>query len=170
MILRHDRLIDEVHNGRIHCKPFNAAYVGPNSIDVHLAGTLLRVLPNTEGGYINPDLPQLTEAIELPAIVHPGRLYLGATVEAVGSDYYVPMLDGRSSIGRLGLAVHISAGFGDIGFKQPWTLEITCIEPVLLRPAMRIAQVFFETTLGTGPLYRGRYSRQTGPEASKYGQ
>jgi dCTP deaminase len=170
MILRHDNLIDEVSNGKIHCVPFDQSNVGPNSIDVHLADYLVQVLPNTEGGYIDPELPQLVKKIDLPTVIQKGRLYLGATVEAIGSDNYVPMLDGRSSIGRLGLAVHISAGFGDIGFKSPWTLEITCVEPVMVRPGMRIAQVFFETTIGTGPMYRGRYEKQTGPEASKYGQ
>ena len=82
-------------------------------------------------------LPNKTKKIIIPEeglILEPGKLYLGRTVEYTKTDKFVPMLEGRSSIGRLGLFIHVTAGFGDIGFSGFWTLEIHCIQPVKYTP------------------------------------
>ena len=75
----------------------------------------------------------------------PGKLYLGRTVERTMSDGFVPMIEGRSSVGRLGIFVHATAGFGDNGFNGYWTLEISCVQPVVIYPEIEIAQIYFHT-------------------------
>jgi dCTP deaminase len=99
---------------------------------------------------------------EIGDYVHlqPGIGYLCHTEEAVGSEYFVPVLDGKSSLGRLFVAVHITAGYGDPGFKGQWTLEVVVTQPVQLQIGQRIAQVRFHTIeAGIYPvdLYNGRY-------------
>ena len=81
-------------------------------------------------------------------ILNPNRLYLGRTVEYTETKNLVPMLEGRSSIGRLGLFVHVTAGFGDVGFKGYWTLEIFCVQPVKIYPNVEICQIYFHTLEG----------------------
>jgi len=97
----------------------------------------------------------------------PGILYLGHTLEAIGSDYYIPILHGKSSLARLGLSIHLTAWFGEAGFKAQWTLEMTCVHPILLYPRMRIGQVEFETVEGMIDQYDGNYKVQHGPVGSK---
>lgn len=94
-------------------------------------------------------------------VLQPGVLYLGRTNEAIATNYYIPMINGRSSGGRLGLSVHICAGFGDIGFDGTFTLEISVVEPLIIYPNMEIAQVCFHTPHGKiDRLYHGKYSGQ----------
>lgn len=184
MILAHNEIISERGKNRVVIEPFAEEFVGPNSYDVRLGDTLKMVVPNTipnlmlfgrqEGvRYIDPREEQV--AYELADtgggwLLHPGELYLGSTIEAIGSDHYVPMLVGRSSIARMGLTVELSAGLGDVGFKSQWTLEITCVLPILLTPGMRIAQVYFHKVSSNDCLYKGRYANQQGPTASRYNQ
>ena len=103
-------------------------------------------------------------------ILQPGILYIGNTIESAGSDKYIPMYEGRSSMARLGIQSHISAGFGDVGFKSQWTLEIRVVHPVKVYSGMRIGQIFFhrinlDYNLETN-LYRGKYLNQSGPQPS----
>ena len=101
--------------------------------------------------------------------LYPGVLYLGCTVESTGSDHYIPMLEGRSSGGRHGLSIHVTAGFGDVGVAGTWTLEITVVEPLTIYPYDEIGQVCFHTVHGDiDQLYRGKYYKQEGPTASKF--
>ena len=101
-------------------------------------------------------------------VLQPGVLYIGRTVETTATDKYIPMINGRSSGGRLGISIHICAGFGDIGFDGTWTLEITCVEPVRIYPYMELAQVcFFKPEGKIKNLYRGRYFRQEEPTPSR---
>jgi dCTP deaminase len=91
------------------------------------------------------------EIIQIPEtgfLMEPGRLYLGRTYEYTETLKYVPMLEGRSSIGRLGICVHITAGFGDVGFKGYWTLELFCIQPVAIYPYIEICQIYYHTING----------------------
>lgn len=76
-------------------------------------------------------------------VLKPGKLYLGRTVERTRTDKFIPMLEGRSSVGRLGMGIHVTAGFGDIGFDGPWTLEITVTEPLRIYPLVEIAQIYY---------------------------
>ena len=81
---------------------------------------------------------------------------------------YVPKIDGRSTTGRLGIIVHITAGFGDNGFKGKWTLEITVTHPVIVYPGMEIGQLYYETIEGdTSMSYNGKYQNQQGVQAAK---
>lgn len=171
----------------IRITPFDPALCGPNSYDVHL-GPSLRVYgtnPHTGPGgelYYTPpdelDPRRDNPTIEYPIpeegiVLRPGILYLGSTVERTQCSGIVPWLDGRSSIGRLGLQVHATAGRGDDGFGEEvpggcaWTLEITAVHPVRVCAGLRIGQLSFFTLAGARQPYRGRYGRQTAPTASK---
>ena len=100
-------------------------------------------------------------------VMVPGVLYLAHTHERCGSDFYIPILHGKSSLARLGLSIHLTAGFGEAGFKAQWTLEMTCVHPIMLYPRMRIGQVEFETVEGAIQQYEGNYKDQVGPVGSK---
>ena len=91
--------------------------------------------------------------------LHPGQLYLGRTVERTETHNLVPMLEGRSSVGRLGLFVHVTAGFGDVGFCGFWTLELFAVHPIRIYPNLPICQIFYHTVQGAITEYRsgGKY-------------
>jgi len=115
--------------------------------------------------------------IEIPeegVILSPNILYLGSTMEKAGSDNFVPMYEGRSSMGRLGLESHISAGFGDLGFKSNWTLEITVVHHLEVFSERRVGQVYFlkadenevKIAMENGFEYKGKYTDQIKPKSS----
>jgi dCTP deaminase len=81
-------------------------------------------------------------------VLEPNRLYLGRTVEHTETHNLVPMIEGRSSIGRLGLFVHVTAGFGDVGFRGYWTLEMFAVQPVRIYPGVQICQIFYHQLVG----------------------
>lgn len=114
--------------------------------------------------------PNPTKLLKIPAeglILEPGRLYLGRTLEYTETHNLVPMLEGRSSIGRLGMFVHITAGFGDVGFKGFWTLEISVIQPLIIYPGIPICQIFYHTVTGNITEYdSGKYQGNTGIQPS----
>lgn len=133
--------------GNINITPFNDSQLGPNSYNLRLHNELLMY-----ENYVL-DMKQENKAykISIPAeglLLKPNTLYLGRTLEYTETDGYVPMLEGRSSIGRLGLFVHITAGFGDVGFKGYWTLEIFCVQPVRIYPGVEMCQIFYHTIEG----------------------
>ena len=100
-------------------------------------------------------------------VLETNRLYLGRTVEYTETKNLVPMLEGRSSIGRLGLFVHVTAGFGDVGFKGFWTLEIFCIQPVKIYPSVEICQVYYHTVEGEIKNYSSqKYQNNRGIQSS----
>ena len=101
-------------------------------------------------------------------ILKPNHLYIGATQETISSDKYISAIDGRSSIGRLGIFIHATAGFGDLGFKGTYTLEIVPTIPVLIKPGIEIGQVSFQQPEGDIDfLYKGRYQNQVLPTTSR---
>ena len=171
-ILLGKEISKEFEAGRIHIEPFHPKQLGPNSYDVRLFNALA-VYDFDEIEYLDCRKENPVRYLEIPAkegfILQPGQLYLGATMEAVGSDFFVPMYEGRSSMARLGIQSHISAGFGDIGFKSQWTLEISVVHPVKIYAEMRIGQVYFHrVNLDLSPkLYDGKYKNQKGPQKSK---
>lgn len=157
-------------SGEIHISPFNKEQLGPNSYDVYLSNKLL-VYKNFP---LKLDTYNETEEIILnentPFVLQPGVLYLGSTVEEIGSDYYIPMYEGRSSMARLGIQSHISAGFGDVGFKSQWTLEIMVAHPVEIKANVKIGQIYFNTINNKKNKrknrYHGKYATQSGPTSS----
>lgn len=168
--------------------PFIRENVGPNSVDVRLGDRLLMYdmsmaprCPVYGTPYLDTRAENPTSAILLDDagwILQPGILYLGHTIERTRTSGLVPWLDGRSSVGRLGLFVHVTAGRGDDGFGEiapdgwaSWTLELTCIHPVKVYPGMKIAQITYFELIGERRPYRGRYSRQSDfPIASRIHQ
>lgn len=147
--------------------------IGPNSLDLRLAPTLFEI-HNTTLDLKKPldkDL-YVRKIPESGHVLEPGSLYLGVTREWIGTDHYVQMLEGRSTLARYGLTVHITAGVGDIGFKGHWTLEITTVNPIRVYPNMRVAQVIFEPVSTTNKkppkiLYKSRYSNRFHPVSPK---
>ena len=101
-------------------------------------------------------------------ILYPGILYLGSTMESTWAKDLIPAIDGRSSTGRLGIEIHRTAGFGDVGFEGTWTLEITAVHPVKIYPGQELCQIYFEKPDGdTSITYKGRYQNQDGIVASR---
>lgn len=100
-------------------------------------------------------------------LLEPNRLYLGRTNEHTSTSRYVPMMEGRSSTGRLGLFIHVTAGFGDIGFSGYWTLEIFCVQPVRIYPNVEICQIYYHDIDGEYELYKsGKYQNNAGIQPS----
>lgn len=120
---------------------------------------------------LDPKKDNETEDIKIPEegyVLLPGTLYLGETVEYTETTGYVPKIDGRSTTGRLGIVIHLTAGFGDNGFKGKWTLEITVTHPVIVYSNMEIGQLYFEEIQGdTSMKYEGKYQNQQGVQAAK---
>lgn len=115
-------------------------------------------------------LENKTEEITIPdqgLILVPGKLYLGQTNEYTETHNLVPAISGRSSIGRLGINIHATAGFGDIGFKGNWTLEIFVVEPIVIYPDVELCQIYYYNPDGKYDSYNGRYQNNNGVEASK---
>ena len=149
----------------IHITPFNSDRLNPNSYDLTLHDTLLvyqdRLLDVKRD---NPTAPM--KIAQTGSFLMPGELYLGRTVEHTKTTNLVPMVEGKSSIGRLGLFIHITAGFGDVGFNGYWTLEISCIKPVKIYPAIPICQIYYHTLLGDYEFYHGKYQNNKGIQGS----
>lgn len=142
MILSGQRLLTEIEKGNIVITPFDRKRLGPNSYNLRLHDEL--------AVYESPTLdmrqPQALKRVAIPSdglVLEPQHLYLGRTIEYTETRGHVPMLEGRSSIGRLGLSVHITAGFGDVGFRGFWTLEIYCLQPIRVYAGVEICQIFY---------------------------
>lgn len=146
-------------------EPFHEKRLNPNSYNLTLHNELLI--------YENPVLDMKkenkTRSIIIPPeglVLETGRLYLGRTKEYTKTDKYVPMLEGRSSIGRLGLFIHVTAGFGDVGFCGYWTLEIFCIQPIRIYPGVEICQIYYHTIEGEYERYCSKYQNNRGIQPS----
>jgi dCTP deaminase len=147
-------------------EPFNVAQLGPNSYNLRLHHELLVYDESVLDMKKEHTISTITMSSD-GFVLEPGRLYLGRTVEYTATDNYVPMLEGRSSIGRLGLFVHITAGFGDVGFKGFWTLEIMCAQPIRIYPNVEICQIFYHTIEGDFERYKSnKYQNNRGIQPS----
>lgn len=167
MILTGPEITAAAHDGRLRITDFDEAQVNPNSYNVRLGPTLLTY----SSPVIDAHRPNPTREIVIGAtgyVLHPGELYLGHTLEEVGSDAFVPMLFGRSSVGRLGLFVEITAPIGDIGFHGQWTLMLSPIRPLRVYAGMRIGQIMFFLSVGPVDRYAGKYQAAAGPQPSAY--
>ena len=137
--------------------PFNKNQVNPNSYNLRLHNELL--VYDTPVLDMKEDNP--AKKITIPEdglLLDSRKLYLGRTMEYTETHNLVPMLEGRSSVGRLGLFVHITAGFGDVGFKGYWTLEIFCVQPIKIYPSIEICQIFYHSVEGDyTPYQNGKY-------------
>ena len=148
--------IKEVIGKKISIDPFNEKQLNPNSYNLRLHNELLIY----DEKILDMKKENRTKSITIPEeglILKPNKLYLGRTVEFVKTDYYIPKLEGRSSIARLGIFVHICAGLGHIGSSGCWTLEIACVQPVKIYANIEICQLFFQTIEGKYQLYQNKY-------------
>jgi dCTP deaminase len=167
MILTGSEIFAAHADGRLRIDPFTPEQVNPNSYNVRLGEVLLTYTD----AVLDPHRPNPTAAQSIPdggLVLHPGQLYLGHTAERVGSDVFVPLLFGRSSVGRLGLFVEITAPIGDIGFYGQWTLQLAPVRPLRVYAGMRIGQIMFITTVGAVIGYDGKYQHSAGPQASAF--
>lgn len=166
MILTGKEILLRMQKGDIIITPFEPKYLNPNSYNLCLHNELLVY---TDFPLDMKQLPK-TEKLIIPEdglILEPGKLYLGRTVEYTETYNLVPMLEGRSSIGRLGMFVHITAGFGDIGFKGFWTLEISVIHPLKIYPNVQICQIFYHIPEGEITEYNSsKYQSNSGIQPS----
>lgn len=176
MILGGVDIIKERNVGNLIIQPYTPKAVGPNSYDVRLSNKLLRVHTNAEQDgikYIDPDLAQKVDEVTIPdsgLIIFPWEFWLGATIEDIGSNTFVPIYEGRSTIARMGVSSH-DAGFGDVGFQKQWTLEISCKLPFMLKAGMRVGQVYFQQVTDASMQYTigHNYADQEGPTVAKAG-
>ena len=166
MILSGKEILKQVKEGNIFIEPFNENRINPNSYNLRLHNELLVYTDDV----LDMKKPLHTESLIIPEdglILQPGELYLGRTYEKTSTNKYVPMLEGRSSVGRLGLYIHVTAGFGDIGFSGFWTLEIQCVQPVKIYPMVEICQIYYHTIDGEFEEYNsGKYQNNTGIQPS----
>ncbi len=131
----------------IFINPFSPDQLNPNSYNLKLHHELLVYEDAVLDMKKNNPVRKLTIPEE-GLVLEPHKLYLGRTVETIKSEFYVPKLEGRSSIGRLGIVVHLTAGLGNIGSTGHWTLEITCVQPVRIYPNVAICQIYFHEIKG----------------------
>ena len=154
MILSGLEIKRQILSGNIGISPFDEKLLNPNSYNLRLHNELLSYTDDL----LDMKKPQATHRRIIPEeglILFPGKLYLGRTFEHTVTQNFVPMLEGRSSVGRLGLYIHVTAGFGDVGFCGYWTLEIQCVQPVKIYPMVEICQIYYHRIEGDFIPYGG---------------
>lgn len=147
MILSDKEILTEIDKGTIIIEPFAAANLGTNSYDVHLG----KYLACYKEDVLDARKHNPIEVFEIPEdgyVLHPNQLYLGVTAEYTEIHAHVPFLEGKSSVGRLGIDIHATAGKGDVGFCNTWTLEISVSKKVRVYAGMPIGQLIFFTVQG----------------------
>jgi dCTP deaminase len=182
MVLSDVTIREELAAGRIVIDPFDPTCIQPSSVDVHV-GTQFRVFANSRYPYIDVkrEMPDLTELVQVeggdPFILHPGEFVLGSTLERVAlPDDLVARLEGKSSLGRLGLLIHSTAGYVDPGWDGYLTLELSNVAnlPITIYPGMKIGQIsFFRLTAPAEAPYgsaatKSKYQGQRGPTPSRF--
>jgi len=142
MILSDKKILEAIETGQIVVEPFRRECLGTNSYDVHLS-KFLAVYENHE---LDAKQHNTIKEVVIPEegfVIQPGILYLGVTEEYTETHHSVPFLEGKSSVGRLGIDIHATAGKGDVGFCNTWTLEISCVQPVRIYGGMPIGQLIY---------------------------
>lgn len=155
--------------GKIVIEPFDPEIniINPNSVNLRIGNKLLTYKRHVLDMAI--DNPHTVREIPEDGIeLRPGTLYLATTMERTITHGLQPKIDGRSSVGRLGLTVHITAGFGDCSFDGEWTLELSCVQPIIIYPFTPICQISYNTIHGDLQHYNGRYQNQVGPRPSAF--
>lgn len=146
MILSGDEIRNKLGED-IKIEPFDDQHVNPNSYNLTLHDELVMY----EEVVLDMRNPNRTRRLKIPdtgLVLSSNQLYLGRTVERTETHNLVPMLEGRSSIGRLGLFVHVTAGFGDVGFCGYWTLEMFAVQRIRIYPGVPICQIFYHEVAG----------------------
>lgn len=142
MILSDSSILDAITRNDIVIEPFERVCLGTNSYDVHLSKHLACYVAEI----IDAKKHNQVEHFQIPeegVVLRPGKTYLGSTLEYTETREYVPFLEGKSSVGRLGIDIHATAGKGDVGFCNHWTLEISVCQPVRVYAGMPIGQLIY---------------------------
>jgi len=142
MILSDQGILDAIEKGEIVVKPYRQQCLGSNSYDVHLG----KILATYKDTILDAKKDHELDYITIPEegfVIQPETLYLGITEEYTETHKHVPFLEGKSSAGRLGIDIHATAGKGDVGFCNYWTLEISCKQPVRIYAGMPIGQLIY---------------------------
>ncbi len=166
MILAKSEILKAIEDNDIVIQPFNPKNLGSNSYDVTLNNKLLVYTD----AVLDCKNPPRTKEIVIPEeglVLLPNKIYIGCINEYTETHNLLPVMHGKSSLGRLGLSAHICAGMGDIGFCGKWTLEITVVQPLKIYPNMQIAQIVYHDVVGSG-IYGGKYQGDTQAMASKF--
>ncbi|MEU1621477.1 dCTP deaminase [Streptomyces sp. NPDC005722] len=166
MILTGREIARQHAAGRIHIDPFHEDQLNPNSYNYRLGPVVKTYRPEV----LDVARPNEVETVTIPddgMVLSPDRIYLGHTVETMGSAHYVPIIRARSGIARLGLFVHVTADLIDIGSVNQWTLQLHAVQPVRVYPGLLIGQVTFWETTGEITLYDGKYQHSQGPAESQ---
>lgn len=148
MILSDTRILEEIEKGLIVIAPFDKKNLGTNSYDVHLSKYLARYIDIELDAKAHNEVHHW-EIGEAGFVLQPGTLYLGTTREYTETHEHIPFLEGKSSTGRLGIDIHATAGKGDVGFCNYWTLELSVTHPVRVYHGMPIGQLIYFTVEGT---------------------
>jgi dCTP deaminase len=166
MILTGPQIDKEVKRGEITIHPFHIEQLNPNSYNYRLGPVLYEVETPTDvraASVMGRNIP----LPETGYVLQPGRLYLGSTVEQIGSRGFIPSLIGRSTLGRLGVWLQVTADLGNVGqLGHSWTLELRVVQPVRLYPKMIVGQVMFWSGHGAPELYAGDYDVFNRPQPS----
>ncbi|MBK6481584.1 MAG: dCTP deaminase [Chitinophagales bacterium] len=148
MILSDRQILAEIEKGTILIEPFKPEGLGSNSYDVHLG----KYIATYKDRILDARKHNQIDTIVIPEegfILYPDMLYLGVTEEYTETHAHVPFLEGKSSVGRLGIDIHATAGKGDVGYCNTWTLEISVKQPVRIYPGMPIGQLIYFVVEGT---------------------
>jgi dCTP deaminase len=147
MILSDQEILRHIELGNIVIEPYQRECLGSNSYDVHLG----KHLATYAARVLDARQHNTVDHFEIPAegfVLQPDTLYLGVTEEYTETHAHVPFLEGKSSVGRLGIDIHATAGKGDVGFCNHWTLEISVVQPVRVYAGMPVGQLIFFTVEG----------------------
>ena len=142
MIFSDKKILESIEAKKIVIEPFSRDCLGTNSYDVHLGKWLAMYKDQVLDARKHNEIEHF-EIPEAGFVLHPGILYLGVTEEYTETHNAVPFLEGKSSVGRLGIDIHATAGKGDVGFCNTWTLEISCTQPVRVYFGMPIGQLIY---------------------------
>ena len=165
MILTGPQIESAVHGGDIVIRPFRKRQLEPNSYDFRLGNRCCVYVSKT----LDAAKENKTRTFTIPKtglVLQPERIYLVNTEETMGSARYVPIIRGRSSVGRLGIFIDITADLIDLGSINQWTLQMHAVHPVRVYPGMLIGQVTFWRTFGRRVQYNGKYRHHRSPVAS----
>jgi len=153
-------------NHDIFIEPYHEAQLNPNSYNLRLHEELLVY----DEAVLDMKKPNAFHTMTIPPegfLLETQKLYLGRTIEFTRTEHCVPMLEGRSSIGRLGLFVHVTAGFGDVGFSGFWTLEMFCVQPIRIYAGIEICQIYYHSIEGDYDIYHSnKYQNNKGVQPS----
>jgi len=155
MILSGQKILEHLDRD-IVIDPFDPQQLNPNSYNLSLHHELMVY----EEVVLDMAKANRVRRLTIPdegLVLSPNQLYLGRTIERTETHNFVPMIEGRSSVGRLGLFVHVTAGFGDVGFCGYWTLEMFAVQPVRIYPGVAICQLFFHEICGDFVAYASKY-------------